>query len=233
MPRGQERGEGAMEKFVIGFSGKIGSGKSSIARATAAALDVPCASFGDYIRRVARDLALDPADRGVLQDIGNLLVKHPKQFCAQVLREVDYRPGTSLVIEGIRHKQILDELAVLVAPTPLVLVYVRTDEGVVEERLHREGIPDPTIQLLEQDATEAQVTTLLPKFADFVLDGSREWTGDQIRTEVVPTVREYLTAGGPLHWQAAPFTPEFGGSKGTFRMADDFDEPLDDFADYT
>ncbi|NOQ35190.1 MAG: DUF2281 domain-containing protein [Methylococcaceae bacterium] len=27
-------------------------------------------------------------------------------------------------------------------------------------------------------------------------------------------------------------TPKFGFAKGTFKMADDFDEPLDDFKDY-
>lgn len=27
-------------------------------------------------------------------------------------------------------------------------------------------------------------------------------------------------------------TPQFGCAKGTFKMADDFDEPLDDFKDY-
>lgn len=221
-----------MSKFVIGFTGKIGSGKSSVAHVTAQDLGVACASFGDYVRSVAPGLGLNPSDRGVLQDIGNLLVKYPHEFCTQVLGQVGYRQGNSVVIEGIRHKQILDELKNLTAPARFVLVYVQTDESVIERRLHQEGLPEPKIQLLEHDRTEAQVATLLPKLADLVVDGSRERTAEEIRTEVVPVIRAYLEAEHEEVRAGAPFKPPFGGSRGTFQMADDFDEPVEDFADY-
>ena len=41
-----------------------------------------------------------------------------------------------------------------------------------------------------------------------------------------------LTKQNTKPTEASTKTPKFGCAKGTFKMADDFDAPLDDFADY-
>ena len=42
----------------------------------------------------------------------------------------------------------------------------------------------------------------------------------------------YLLAKQFTDEKAAKRVPKFGCAKGTFKMADDFDEPLDDFREY-
>ena len=43
---------------------------------------------------------------------------------------------------------------------------------------------------------------------------------------------DYLLAKQFTDKKAVKRIPKFGCAKGTFKMADDFDEPLDDFKDY-
>lgn len=101
-----------MKPAAIAFSGSIASGKSTIAAAVAEALHWPCVSFGNYVRFVARSQGLVES-REVLQAIGaDLVEKDVAEFARAVLAQADWRPGQSIVIDGIRHVTVLDHLGI-------------------------------------------------------------------------------------------------------------------------
>jgi dephospho-CoA kinase len=49
-----------MNPAVVGFSGRIASGKSAISKALAADIGCRRVSFGDYVRKVAAERGLAP-----------------------------------------------------------------------------------------------------------------------------------------------------------------------------
>jgi hypothetical protein len=178
---------------------------------------------------VASNLGLNPSDRSVLQDIGNLLVKHPNEFCTEVLKQANFSPGNSIVIDGIRHKQILDELAVQVQPATLILVYVEATEQVIESRLKGEGALPPNIIKYEQDPTESQVTSVLPNFAGITIQNNVNLTADQIKSDLLPMliaeIHSVIVNGSTK--VSSRESLGFGGYHGVIEISDDFDEPID------
>ena len=158
-----------MKTLVIGFSGRIASGKSTLSVAVANALQVPRVSFGDYVRHLAEYMGLDMDERSILQDIGRLLAQHPREFCGKVLAQADYQPGQPLVIDGIRHLEIVDELRVQIAPAELKLIFVEAEERTIKARLSQEGKHHNDILRLELDPTETQVKITLRDLADIKL----------------------------------------------------------------
>ena len=85
--------------MVLAFSGKIGSGKSSVSVAVADGLHLPWVSFGNYVRKRAKAQELEPT-RQHLQDLGQaLLLADADAFCAAVLAQApDVENG--LVVDG-------------------------------------------------------------------------------------------------------------------------------------
>lgn len=59
--------------IVVGFSGRIKSGKTTLSARVAELMGWPYTSFGDYVRKVAR-LRRRPELREILQEIGQELV---------------------------------------------------------------------------------------------------------------------------------------------------------------
>jgi cytidylate kinase len=162
-----------LKSIIVGFAGKIGSGKTTILAAVAEALNWKRASFGDYVRGVARERGLDES-REVLQEIGASLAKNPDGFCVFLLRQVDWKPGQNLVVDGIRHAKIMDALRRVTEPSRIFLVFVNIDEGVRRKRL----LDDPDAEkqaalVYDAHTTEADVKNVLPAMADLVADGAR------------------------------------------------------------
>lgn len=82
-----------MSDCVVGFAGKMGSGKTTISSLTAQTLGWARVGFGDYVRSVARQRGLD-ASRGTLQALGeSLLADGSEGFCRDVLAQTDWRLG--------------------------------------------------------------------------------------------------------------------------------------------
>jgi cytidylate kinase len=180
--------------IALGFFGRIASEKSAIAGAVAVALGAVKVSFGDFCRDVAEYMGLDREDRQALQDIGNILARYPKEFCSRVLQHSGYKPGQSLVIEGIRHEAIVEELRAQVAPAKLLLVYVQADKETIENRLRQEGNTDQEIIRLETHPTETEVLSGLPDRADFTVS-SEEIFRSPIDTldDIVQRLHQHLT----------------------------------------
>src|SRR4051812_45764688 len=122
-----------MSPCVIALSSRIGAGKSTIARAVSGRLGWPRVSFGDYLREAARKRMIQES-RATLQELGEFLVKQDAAgFTKALLSQVDFKSG--VVVDGVRHMEILHALENLVAPLPLHLIYVETDEQVRIQRL--------------------------------------------------------------------------------------------------
>lgn len=160
---------------VVGFSGKRGSGKSTISRQVSEALGWPRAGFGDYVRAEANRRGLDHKIE-TLQTVGESLIDTgPETFCRAVLLEARWEPNTSLIIDGIRHVEIVVALRKIMVPADFRLVHITVEEPLREARLiGRDSIDGESIRRYDRHSTEAQVATALPELADLVLDGSDE-----------------------------------------------------------
>jgi adenylate kinase family enzyme len=157
---------------VLALSGKIASGKSTLANEFAKEVGWPCVSFGDYVRSVARDRGLVES-REILQEVGDKLIRtNLEGFCQSVLAQADWKPGQALVIEGVRHAEVNTVLRSLVAPSKYVLAYLKVDDQIRKDRLRDEGIGDKELIHVETHPTEEQVTRVLPYIADYVFEGS-------------------------------------------------------------
>lgn len=160
---------------MLGFSGKIGTGKTAISECVAQQLGFPRVSFGNYVRSIAQRRGLENS-REILQDIGESLVENDcRQFCWSVLNQVDWIPGQNLVVDGIRHLKVLNEIRKIVLPSELSLIYVQVDEAIRFSRLKNKPSDDlDYLAQIEKHSTEEQVKKLLLERADLVVNSNYE-----------------------------------------------------------
>ncbi|RZJ51495.1 MAG: hypothetical protein EOO44_14545 [Flavobacterium sp.] len=92
---------------IIGIIGRISSGKTHAANIINMKFGYPIASFGGYLKFYCESRGL-PTDRKYLQDLGeNLIIKNSKQFLDDVIAHFTSDASPIIVLEGIRHKEIL------------------------------------------------------------------------------------------------------------------------------
>ena len=126
--------------YVVGISGKIGSGKTELATALSKFLNTQQTSFGAIVRLEARARGLNEFSREILQAVGQELVEADmKLFCQKVLDYACFDGKMSLIVDGIRHLKVKETLAALVLPIPFYLLYVEAEDSVRSERLTRRG----------------------------------------------------------------------------------------------
>lgn len=156
-----------MTSPVICFSGRIGSGKTSASRGVAGAIGAAWCGFGDFIRSSAIAAGRDAASREVLQELGAQLIDEhgPAWLCAQVIAAASWNGKTALVIDGVRHADVLDEISRQVIGHPTVLVYLAFD-GVRESP---RGLDKESRRRAEQHSTERDVLDVLPSRADVLI----------------------------------------------------------------
>jgi hypothetical protein len=167
-------GRQAPPSSVLGFAAPIEAGKTTLSIAVADRLRAPRVSFGEYLRWLAGERNL-PVTREVLQDLGDQLVKRDvHDFCRGVLQRQPWRPGVPLVIDGVRHLEVLEALAEILAPAPGYLIYIKVDRATQAKRLLKDDLRhEKPLEELEQHPTERQVRSVLPDKAALVLDGTR------------------------------------------------------------
>ena len=159
---------------AIGLSGRIKSGKTTLAQATAKSLGWPYVSFGDYVRRVARQRNLDPESRPVLQNLGeSLIARGWPRFCRNVLATANWQAGEPIVVDGIRHVEAVDHLQAIVAPLRFLLIHVTIEAELQHDRIRREEETLQSLSHLERHSTEADVNSRLPQLAHLVVDGAK------------------------------------------------------------
>jgi adenylate kinase family enzyme len=171
-------------RCILALSSRIGAGKSTLARALAERFGIPRISFGDYVRTVAQQRGLDESRR-TLQDLGESLVEaDPIDFTRAVLEKGDWKSGA--VIDGVRHLVIYESLQELVAPLPVLLIYVEVEESIRLNRLVARGLNLVEIKIADAHPTEAQVRGVLHDRAVFRIQG------DRAPAESVQSVSEWL-----------------------------------------
>lgn len=160
-----------MSKVVLGVSGPIKSGKSTLARALGRALGWKVCGFGDAVRAEARRRGITES-RATLQALGEELVAHDSAgLCGAALAQAEWVAGAEVVIDGVRHRRVLEDLWSLVRPAELMLVYVNVPDSVRVERASPSGISPEALWAMDQHSTEVEVRTALRRLADLEVDG--------------------------------------------------------------
>lgn len=160
--------------LVVCFSGRIGSGKTSVTRALADHLGWRRAGFGDYLRdRIVREGG-DASDREALQELGQRLVDtNAEQFCRDVLAHAGHVQGESLLVDGIRHVAVYQIVALLVAPARSRLIHLSADNEHVRDRVDRRSGEASDLDRAEAHRVEAELANDVPAVADAIIDGNR------------------------------------------------------------
>ena len=159
---------------IICFSGKIGSGKSSVSFALAERLGCKRASFGSYVRYMVEKRGKDPTSRQSLQDYGQARVQLDiVQFCRDVLAHVSYMPPEQIVIDGVRHVDVLEVLIDLLSPARVSLIHLELDDESRHFRISDRGDDRDDIERAEQHVVEADLLDNLPRRADLILKASQ------------------------------------------------------------
>ncbi len=160
--------------IVITLSGAIGRRRSELAEKLADRLVWPRVKFSDYIkRRIAAD-GEDERDRMLQQSYGQKLVQNQLQeFVGGVLAMApDWRDQGNLVVDGLRHVEVLLTLRRLIGTSTLVYVNVLTDPLRRDEGARARGILEQNLYRYDRALSEAQITRILPAYADIVVDGT-------------------------------------------------------------
>jgi predicted kinase len=162
----------ALPVFIV--SGRVAVGKTTVSDALASALGINRTGFGDEVRARAAAAGRE-STREVLQEIGeHLVATDPQGFCAAVLARGNYRLGAGLVIDGIRHVDVLELVRRMVAPDRLVHVHVDSSEQLRQDRLESRNRPGDVAILadVEKHSTERQVVDGLPQRADIIVNAA-------------------------------------------------------------
>jgi adenylate kinase family enzyme len=155
---------------VVAFSGGIGAGKTTVSSALASRLACPRASFGDYVRAVASSRGLG-GERQVLQAVGEELVRDIPGFVRAVLAQAGWERGQSLVVDGVRHLEVLAALRRVALPQETTLFFLDVPETERRARVaDRDGIGGiRDVEDVDVHSTEVQVKDLLRDAAQLVL----------------------------------------------------------------
>jgi dephospho-CoA kinase len=158
---------------AFAFCGSIGSGKSSVSRAFAKAIKTGWNSFGDTLRRAAGAKGIEPS-RENLQKLGaRLVAEDAVSFCKQVVREANAGPDDHVVIDGIRHKKMIEILGAVVAPRTLVCIFVDCPlEARLSRLQQRDGLSEEQLMKFQSHSTEVEVEGQLRGAANMILNNS-------------------------------------------------------------
>lgn len=159
---------------VIAFSGAIGSRRTELAGAVAEALDWPRVKFSDFVKEQIRAEGGDPEDRFLLQRVGQQFVQHRlREFVSGVLAmQPAWEADGNLVVDGLRHTEVRLELLNQIGDSSLFYVHVNVDPRRREEGASLRGIEQQVLYKHDQALTEAQISRILPAYADLTLDGA-------------------------------------------------------------
>ncbi len=160
--------------LVITLSGAIGSRRSEVADKLAARLGWPKVKFSDYIRQRIADDGERPEDRLLQQRYGQKLVQTQlDEFVEGVLAMAPgWRNQGNLIVDGLRHVEVLLTLKHKVLPNRLFYVNVTPDPLRREEGARERGIEEQNLYRYDRALSEAQINRILPAYADMEVDGT-------------------------------------------------------------
>lgn len=164
---------------IIAFSGLPQTGKTTLSRRLATTLKCKLVSFGDFVRQQAIERGMADATRQDLQDLGQSLVKRNiSDFCRNVLRSANFSPGEQIVVDGVRHKEVLDEISNISHNQPIKLIHLTASEKTRGQRLQQEL----DLASIDSHEVEFEVESSLREIADLVIktEGDESTTFQQI-----------------------------------------------------
>jgi dephospho-CoA kinase len=154
---------------IIVLASRIGGGKSTLAHALSKLSGFPIFSFGQYVKETAltRNIALS---REALQNLGeHLVTDDPESFTKGALSGVDFSAG--LIIDGLRHQTVLEQIRSLAEQVPVVLVFVQTARHVRIDRLLARGMSVKEIERADKHIMERFLEETLLAAANVVVNG--------------------------------------------------------------
>ncbi len=156
-------------KLLIGISGKISSGKSTVARYISTAYNMPHASFGEYLKQHCIDNNL-PLERKVMQDLGQKFINEDhKGFFQKVVFQNN---SDKVVFESIRHTAGIPWMRDFSEHS--VIIYLDTDDHTRYERYvkrKKEGDKQENFEeflALNNHESEIEIDEI-KKYADIVI----------------------------------------------------------------
>jgi cytidylate kinase len=150
---------------IIAFSGLPQTGKTTLARLLARELQCKFVSFGDFVRQEALNRGILNATRQDLQNLGQSLVTgNVRDFCRRVLGTVEFSAGEQIVLDGVRHKEVLEEISELTERQPIKLVLL-----VASEKTRRNRSPQD-IDFIDSHRVESEVKAQFRSIADLVIE---------------------------------------------------------------
>ncbi len=177
---------------IIGFSGKYGSGKTTLAKEFASDIKAKFISFGDYIRDLAKERNQNHEDRDVLRDIGEEQINRGwSTFCQSVLDFYEYRGEKLLVVDGVRHLGCLDGFRMILQDPAIYVVYIDVSETLSQERQRSRGESKIYTYTGNLHMTEEQVVTAIPLVANLIMDGNKDLS--ELKTQLNVWYAEYVT----------------------------------------
>jgi adenylate kinase family enzyme len=174
----------ALPSAVLSFAAPIEAGKTTVSTQVANRLDAPRVSFGEYLRRIARKKG-QALTREALQNLGEKMVTNDvRGFCKNVLNQQPWQAGKPLIVDGVRHVEILDALGEILAPVRAYLIFINVDRTTQTKRLKDDPLPHrKSLDELEMHPTEQQVRSKLPDRAALILDGTHD--SDELTQKVI------------------------------------------------
>ena len=165
-----------MSKPVICFSGRIGSGKTTVSHCVARSPGWKWASFGQFVHTNNKRIG-GSHRRSDLQDSGQLAVnRNSFGFCNQMLTHFSVGKDDNVIIDGIRHLNVLNDLKKIFSSRKVILLYLGISNSIREARLTQRGDDRREIAEAEQHCMEQEVIEDLPRVADRIVNVDGELT---------------------------------------------------------
>ena len=161
--------------MFVALSGPMGSGKSTLSRALAEKFDADLLAFGGYVRAYAEARGLTAGGRSCLQDIGQQLVERdPRAFVRDALAWVRHKPDLDLVLDGVRHESVWNEICGTAGERGQAakLIYLDTWEDERRRRLRTRGLSETEITAFDNHPIERDLRGRLRAKAHMVLEGN-------------------------------------------------------------
>lgn len=157
------------------FAGRTGSGKTSISRIFAESNGLKWTSFGNIVRDEATRRGKSTSDKRLLQEIGQELVNHqPDRFCEMVLESLMTSSGVSGVLDGVRHKCILDRINFRTKADRACLIFIDVGSSKRHERLiQNRHWSLEQCKMYDDDPTEWELDLHLKGLADLIVMNDR------------------------------------------------------------
>lgn len=173
--------------MIIGIAGRINSGKTTVAQELSKKLNCKVTSFGNVVRKIATERNIGN-DRKSLQDLGQSLVDNELDYlCKGVLDIVHWDAKENIIIEGIRHKNVLIKLKSITSPFVLKLIYIDASNSLLDYRDNSSRIVNNRAEI-EKHETEREVISDIKAEANIIVNAeeSMEVVCDKILQLLLP-----------------------------------------------